>query len=250
MASSTSSHTAEHEKEEEVEETQQHVEDEDTGAEVAPIVQLEQVTVSTGEENEHVLLDLKAKLYRYDKQGKQWKERGVGNVKFLKHKDSGKVRLVMRQSKTLKICANHAIVPGMSVQEHGGSEKSCVWHAVDFSDEELKAELFCIRFGSVENCKTFMQKFEGITDVVEDENREGSAAAELLERQLNINDGKTEKAGEKVPVAADEEKPESEDGETRSPGEGVTVKEVEDHLRAEDGQTVNAGEERQPSSTS
>lgn len=32
--------------------------DEDTGAQVAPIVKLQEVTVSTGEENEDVLLDL------------------------------------------------------------------------------------------------------------------------------------------------------------------------------------------------
>ena len=46
-------------------------------------------------------------MYRFDKDGNQWKERGTGNVKLLKHKETGKVRLVMRQSKTLKICANH-----------------------------------------------------------------------------------------------------------------------------------------------
>lgn len=28
-------------------------------------------------------------------------------MKFLKHKETKRVRLVMRQSKTLKICANH-----------------------------------------------------------------------------------------------------------------------------------------------
>ena len=49
----------------------------------------------------------KSKLYRFDKDGNQWKERGAGTVKFLKHKETGRVRLVMRQSKTLKICANH-----------------------------------------------------------------------------------------------------------------------------------------------
>lgn len=49
----------------------------------------------------------KAKLYRFDKEGNQWKERGVGTVKLLKHNETSKVRLVMRQSKTLKICANH-----------------------------------------------------------------------------------------------------------------------------------------------
>jgi Ran-binding protein 1 len=34
------------------------VEDEDTGAQVAPIVRLEEVAVSTGEEDEEVILDL------------------------------------------------------------------------------------------------------------------------------------------------------------------------------------------------
>ncbi|KAH0889238.1 hypothetical protein HID58_051667 [Brassica napus] len=94
---------------------------------------------------------LKSKLYRFDKDGSQWKERGAGTVKFLKHKESGKIRLVMRQSKTLKICANHLVTSGMSVQEHAGNDKSCVWHARDFSDGELKDELFCIRFASVES---------------------------------------------------------------------------------------------------
>lgn len=53
------------------------------------------------------MIDRKAKLYRFDKEGNQWKERGVGTVKLLKDKVNGKVRLVMRQNKTLKICANH-----------------------------------------------------------------------------------------------------------------------------------------------
>ncbi|PON51110.1 Talin [Parasponia andersonii] len=134
------------------EETAPH-DDEDTGAQVAPIVKLEKVTVSTGEEEEDPILDLygKAKLYRYDKEGNQWKERGAGTVKLLKHKESGKVRLVMRQSKTLKICANHLVHSTMTVQEHSGNEKSCVWHASDFADGELKEELFCIRFASIES---------------------------------------------------------------------------------------------------
>ena len=39
----------------------------------------------------------------------------------------------------------------MAVQEHVGNEKSCVWHARDFADGELKDELFCIRFASIES---------------------------------------------------------------------------------------------------
>ncbi|WJZ89104.1 hypothetical protein VitviT2T_008350 [Vitis vinifera] len=192
-------------------------EDEDTGAQVAPIVKLEEVAVTTGEEDEDAVLDLKAKLYRFDKDGNQWKERGAGSVKLLKHKESGKVRLVMRQSKTLKICANHLVLPTMSVQEHAGNDKSCVWHATDFADGELKDELFCIRFASVENCKSFMEKVQEVAESQQkkEENKDASAAAGLLEK-LSVEEKETEdKAEEEKPVAAKEEKEtESEQGKT------------------------------------
>ena len=52
----------------------------------------------------------RAKSYRYvidDEDGPQWKERGIGDVKLLKHKKKGTVRVLMRRDKTLKICLNH-----------------------------------------------------------------------------------------------------------------------------------------------
>ncbi|GMH11984.1 hypothetical protein Nepgr_013825 [Nepenthes gracilis] len=188
-------------------------EDEDTGAQVAPIVKLEEVAVTTGEEDEDAILDLKAKLYRFDKEGKQWKERGAGAVKLLKHKVYGKVRLVMRQSKTLKICANHLVLPNMSVQEHAGNDKSCVWHASDYADGELKDELFCIRFASVENCKTFIDMFQEVVESQkkQEENKDASATAGLLEK-LTV--------GEKVSTDEESEtEPKKEDAERRD-GDG------------------------------
>ncbi|GMI92038.1 RAN binding protein 1 [Hibiscus trionum] len=198
--------------------------DEDTGAQVAPIVKLEEIAVSTGEENEDPILDLKSKLYRFDKEGNQWKERGAGTVKLLKHKETGKVRLVMRQSKTLKICANHLVLPTMTVQEHAGNDKSCLWHATDFADGELKDELFCIRFASVENCKTFMEVFQEVAESQKskEENKDASAAAESLEK-LSVEEKKAEgKAGEEEAVGTKEEKEtekadaEKKDGEAAS----------------------------------
>jgi Ran-binding protein 1 len=170
-------------------------EEEDTGAHVAPIVRLEEVTVTTGEEDEDVLLDMKAKLYRFDKEGNQWKERGTGTVKLLKHKENGKVRLVMRQAKTLKICANHLVVSSTKMQEHAGSDKSCVWHAADFADDEVKEEMFAIRFGSVENCKKFKDLVEEIAESLikqeDKESEDGSSTAGLLEK-LTVSETKSE----------------------------------------------------------
>lgn len=37
----------------------------------------------------------------------EWKERGTGEIKLLKHNETGKIRVLMRREKTLKICANH-----------------------------------------------------------------------------------------------------------------------------------------------
>ncbi|GLJ54224.1 hypothetical protein SUGI_1162840 [Cryptomeria japonica] len=161
--------------------------EEDTGAQIAPIVKLEEVAITTGEENEDVLFHMKCKLYRFDKDGNQWKERGVGTVKLLKHKETGKVRLVMRQAKTLKICANHLVLPSISIQEHAGNEKSCVWHATDFSDGELKKELFCIRFGTLEIAKKFMEMVEEIAEYQARKSEEEDEAAIAL-KGLKIGD--------------------------------------------------------------
>lgn len=59
----------------------------------------------------------KCKLYRFDKESGsgEWKERGVGQVRLLEHKGNKKIRLLMRQEKTLKIRANHIGAPSTTV---------------------------------------------------------------------------------------------------------------------------------------
>ncbi|CAN5960329.1 unnamed protein product, partial [Sphagnum jensenii] len=164
--------------EETAEEPGKHGDEEDTGAQIAPIVKLEEVVISTGEENEDVLLDIKAKLYRFDKEGTQWKERGVGQVKLLEHKQTKKIRLLMRQSRTLKICANHMVLASTTLQEHAGSDKSWVWHAPDYSDGTLKEELFCMRFGSIESAQKFKDAFEAAQEKVSVKSEKDEEAAD------------------------------------------------------------------------
>jgi len=55
------------------------------------------------EEEEEVLYKQRAKLFRYDNVLNQWKERGTGDVKFLKHSTTKKIRLLMRREKNTKI---------------------------------------------------------------------------------------------------------------------------------------------------
>ncbi|KAF6265225.1 RanBP1 domain-containing protein [Scenedesmus sp. NREL 46B-D3] len=134
--------------------------EEECQAEYKPVVQLEEVETSTGEEDEEALAELKCKLYRFEAAGNEWKERGLGVVKLLQHKANKKIRLLMRQEKTLKIRANHIVMPTSKLQEHTGSDKAWVWSAVDYADGEHRVELFCIRFGSPEKAQEFKKKFE------------------------------------------------------------------------------------------
>lgn len=73
-----------------------------------PVVRLtEKVETKTNEELEEQTFKMRAKLFKFDRESKEWKERGTGDVRLLKHKENGKTRLVMRRDKTLKVCANH-----------------------------------------------------------------------------------------------------------------------------------------------
>lgn len=124
---------------------------------------LSEVKVVTNEENEETLFKVRAKLFRFAKETSEWKERGVGDVKFLKHKESGKIRVLMRREKTLKICANHYILPAIKLETNAGSDRSWVWTAYsDVSDEEagVRDDVLAIRFANSENATKFKEEFE------------------------------------------------------------------------------------------
>ncbi len=51
----------------------------------------------TGEEDEEIMYKQRARLYWYAKELNAWKERGIGEVKLMRHKDGGRLRLLMRR---------------------------------------------------------------------------------------------------------------------------------------------------------
>ncbi|SHO77726.1 Similar to S.cerevisiae protein YRB1 (Ran GTPase binding protein) [Malassezia sympodialis ATCC 42132] len=140
----------------------------ETGAEAEhdphydPVIKLEhQVEVKTHEEDEDVQFKIRAKLFRFDKESKEWKERGTGDVRLLKHKETKKVRLVMRRDKTLKVCANHFLSSDIKLQPNVGSDRSWVYNVTaDISDGEPVAETLAIRFANSENAELFKKEFE------------------------------------------------------------------------------------------
>lgn len=94
---------------------------------------------------------MRAKLFRW--RSSEWKERGVGVFKLLRHKQTRKIRALLRQDKTLKPVANFMIAedPLCSIKEHQGSDKMFYFTAYDCSDETPQIEKFVLKFGNAES---------------------------------------------------------------------------------------------------
>ena len=126
-----------------------------------PIVRLpEQFEVKKGEEDDKVLFAQRAKLYRFD--NKEWKERGVGELKMLQNPKSGKVRLLMRRDQVLKVCCNHFLSADMTLSPMANSDRSWVWFtSCDVSEATPKPEKFAAKFKTKDIAEEFREAFEG-----------------------------------------------------------------------------------------
>uniref|UniRef100_S4RRU6 RAN binding protein 2 n=1 Tax=Petromyzon marinus TaxID=7757 RepID=S4RRU6_PETMA len=169
-----------------------------------PVVPLpDKVEVKTGEEDEEELYCNRAKLFRFDADSKEWKERGVGNFKILCHHVSGKLRVLMRREQVLKICANHYITAEMTLNRNAGSDKSWVWHALDFADEVPRHEQLAIKFKTAEEAVVFRTKFEEaqqlLKNVVSDGD-EGDKPLALVKGSSKQSSSKSARAGSQTPV--------------------------------------------------
>ena len=146
-------------------------EDDHDGPHFDPIIPLpDKIDVKTGEEDEEVMFSHRAKLYRFVADDKQWKERGVGDIKLLRNRQSGKMRVLMRRDQVLKLCANHQITTDMKLQPNAGSDRSWVWSTLaDFSEQECRAEQLAVRFKSEDIAKQFKEKFEECQELLKNQ---------------------------------------------------------------------------------
>ena len=92
------------------------------------------IEVKTGEEDEEVLFSSRAKLYKFSKPTNEWKERGLGEFKVLRHKQTKKIRFLMRREQVHKICLNHMVDKGLKIGLRTGRDTIYQWGATDFSE--------------------------------------------------------------------------------------------------------------------
>ena len=147
-----------------------------------PIIPLpELVQVTTGEEEEDVVFSHRGKVYRYDPETKQWKDRGVGDLKILNHKTKNTFRVLLRRDQTLKVACNHLINTDMKLEPMFGSENAVTWFAMDHTDDEPKMEKLAAKFKLVETKDAFKKKFEECQKLLKDGPTSGANTEETNE---------------------------------------------------------------------
>ncbi|XP_076453510.1 LOW QUALITY PROTEIN: E3 SUMO-protein ligase RanBP2-like [Babylonia areolata] len=162
-------------------------EGEDSHIYFEPVVSLpEKVDLKTGEEEEEVLFESRAKLYRFT--SGEWKERGLGTIKILQHKETGRIRVLMRREQVLKICCNHFITEELDLKAMSRSEgKAWVWYAMDFSEGEGQMEKFAVRFRDADIANNFKKVFD---DSKEKMKTPSKAGAKMLDPTVVNSGGK------------------------------------------------------------
>jgi Ran-binding protein 1 len=116
---------------------------------------------------QEVLCSFRSKMFLYGETlldkgtgNKTWKERGIGEARILRHREHQRLRFLMRQEKTMKVLANHALDPRIQLEPNTGSDRSWVWSCYDFAEGELEEKVFALRFANSDVAQEFKDKFE------------------------------------------------------------------------------------------
>lgn len=117
--------------------------------------------------NQEVICSFRSKMFLYGETlldvgtgKKSWKERGIGEARILRHREHQRLRFLMRQEKTMKVIANHALDPRIQLEPNAGSDRSWVWSCYDFAEGELEEKVFALRFANSDVANEFKEKYE------------------------------------------------------------------------------------------
>ncbi|XP_076112792.1 uncharacterized protein LOC143080689 isoform X3 [Mytilus galloprovincialis] len=139
-----------------------------------PIIDLpDLVDTKTGEEDFEEMFRQRAKLFRFDKEANQWKEKGLGKMKILRHLVNSRYRLILRREQVLKLACNQWLTAEISFKPLPTSETSWCWVGQDFSDNELVIEQLAIKFKTIE----LAQQFKQVIDTCQNEIRKQNSTA-------------------------------------------------------------------------
>eukprot|EP00762_Andalucia_godoyi_P001140 ANDGO_02071.mRNA.1 Ran-specific GTPase-activating protein 1 len=143
-----------------------------SGTEVASI-KVEKKETQTGEEEEETLHKIHAKLFvfaevevkkedgKVTKKEKKFRELGAGEIHVNKHKKSGKVRMLMRADKTLKLLLNVLLFPTLNASI--SEEKTVRFAAIPSKDtvfegmDEAKLSMYALKLKHPEDASALLK---------------------------------------------------------------------------------------------
>ena len=121
------------------------------------IVNLPEVKLETGEESSEEIATFYCKLYRF-KDG-EWKERAVGNIRFLRNKETKKTFVLLRSETKRAMCYFFVVGEGIcKLEKMTSAEKSWMWTCLDFSEGKNLSN-FAARFKTPEDYDSFAKHF-------------------------------------------------------------------------------------------
>ena len=100
----------------------------------------------------------RAKLYRYVQNTKEWKERGVGEMKILYHREHGTYRLLLRREQVHKVVCNILLTSDLEFRTMNTSDRAWVWAGMNYAEpENAEVEQLAVKFKTPELAAQFKE---------------------------------------------------------------------------------------------
>ncbi|CAH2068797.1 unnamed protein product, partial [Iphiclides podalirius] len=153
-----------------------------------PIVPLpEKIVVTTGEEDEEKLFGERCKLFRYVEKTREWKERGVGEIKILYHPIRMTYRLLLRRELVHKAVLNMLLFIDLELLPMKNSDRAWTWAGINYAENTAgEQETLAVRFKTAVLAASFHDK------VVECVRKLQVAAAEVIRNEKKMSEIKFE----------------------------------------------------------
>jgi E3 SUMO-protein ligase RanBP2 len=88
----------------------------------------------------------RGKLYRYDGDTREWKERGVGEMKLLLHQATGRYRLLLRREQVHKVVLNQLLTKDLEMKPLKTSNNALCWGALNHIEDDCRPEQLAVKF--------------------------------------------------------------------------------------------------------
>ena len=117
--------------------------------------QIDLTSPGPGEEDEDVVLQVKAKAFKWDTASSSWASKGVGPLRVLKNRESQQTRVLLRQDPSGRIVLNFALSKSFTYES---SQSKTV--GVPFVGESGKIESWMIKVGNDDDAKKMASALE------------------------------------------------------------------------------------------